>query len=73
MFKQNHQKNYGYAEKGCLKILESHRFLNASLEKLSTTLKLFPSLDANGMEDKLFKTKISYPYERKLFDRFLNH
>ena len=49
---------------GCLKFLDSYRFLDASLDKLSTTLKSFPSLDANGMEDDLFKEKLAYPYEK---------
>ena len=38
--------------------------MDASLDKLSTTLKSFPSLDANGMEDDLFKRKLAYPYEK---------
>ena len=38
---------------GCLKFLVSYRFLDASLDKLPTTLKSFSSLDANGMEDGL--------------------
>ena len=49
---------------GCLKFLDSYRFLDASLDKLSTTLNSFPSLDANGMEDDLFKRKLAYPYEK---------
>ena len=44
--------------------MESCRFLDASLDKLSTTLKSFPSLHANGMEDDLFKRKLVYPYEK---------
>ena len=36
---------------GCLKFLDSHRFLDATLDKLSMTLKSFPSLDKKGMED----------------------
>ena len=28
------------------------------------TLSSFPSLDANGMEDDLFKRKLAYPYEK---------
>ena len=47
-----------------MKLLDSYRFLDASLDKLSTTLKSFPSLDANGMEDDLFKRKLAYPYEK---------
>ena len=44
--------------------MDSYRFLDASLEKSSTTLKAFPSLDANGMKDDLFKRKLAYPYEK---------
>ena len=44
--------------------MDSYRFLAASLDKLSTRLKSFPSLDANGMEDDLFKRKLAYPYEK---------
>ena len=38
--------------------------MDASLDKLSTTLNSFPSLDANGMEDHLFKRKLAYSYEK---------
>ena len=44
--------------------MDSYRFLEASLNKLSMTLKSFPSLDKNGMEDDLFKWKLAYPYEK---------
>ena len=44
--------------------MDSYRFLDASLDKLSTTLKSFPSLDVNGMEVDLFKRKLAYPYEK---------
>ena len=54
-------ENYISVKIGCLKILDSYRFLDASLDKLSTTLKSFPSLDANGKEDDLFKRKLAYP------------
>ena len=57
-------ENYISVKVGCLKFLDSYRFLDASLDKLSTTLKSFPSLDANGMEDDLFKRKLAYPYEK---------
>ena len=49
---------------GCLKFLDSYRFLDASLDKLSLTLTSFPSLDKNGMENDLFKRKLGYPYEK---------
>ena len=51
-------------ETGCLKFLDSYSFLDASLDKLSTTLNIFPSLDANGMKDSLCKRKLVYPYEK---------
>ena len=57
-------KNYISVKKGCLKFLDSYRVLDASLVKLSTTIKSFPSLDANGMEDDFFKRKLAYPYEK---------
>ena len=46
---------------GCVKFLDSYRFLDASLDTLSMTLSSFPSL---GMEDDLFKRKLAYPYEK---------
>ena len=44
--------------------MDSHGFLDASLDKLSTILTFFPSIDASGMEDELFKKKLAYPYEK---------
>ena len=58
------QESYMSVKIGCLKFLDSYRFLNASLDELTTTLKSFPSLDANGIENDLFKRKIAYPYEK---------
>ena len=57
-------ENYISVKKGCLKFLDSYRFLDASLDKLSLTLSSFPSLDKNGMEDVFFKRKLAYPYEK---------
>ena len=57
-------ENYISVKIGCLKFLDSYRFLDASLDKLSMTLSSFPSLDANGKEDDLFKRKLAYPYEK---------
>ena len=57
-------ENYISVKIGCLKFLDSYRFLDASLDKLSTTLTSFPSLDKNGMEDDFFKRKVAYPYEK---------
>ena len=64
-------EKYRSVEIGCLEFLDSYRFLDASSDKLSTTLKSFPSLDANGMEDDLFKRKLACPYEKgKTIDSF---
>ncbi len=49
---------------GFLKFLDSYRFLDANFDKLSLTLKSFPSLDKNGMKDDLIKRKLAYPYEK---------
>ena len=57
-------ENYVSVKIGCLKFLDSYRYLDASLDKLSTTLKSFPSLDAIGMEDASFNRKLAYPYEK---------
>ena len=57
-------ENYKSVKIVCLKFLDSYRFLDASLDKLSTTLKSFPSLDANGMQEDSFKRKLAYPYEK---------
>ena len=57
-------ENYMSVKIGCLKVSDSYRFLDASLDKLSMTLSFFPSLDANGMADDLFKRKLAYPYEK---------
>ena len=60
----NSLENYISVKIECLKCLDSYRFLDASLDKLSLTLTSFPSLDKNGMEDDLFKRKLAYPYEK---------
>ena len=57
-------ENYITVKTGCLKFVDSYSFFDASLDKLSTTLTSFPSLDSNGMEDGLFKRKPAYPYEK---------
>ena len=57
-------ENYISVKLGCLKILESYRFLDASVHKLSLTLTCFLSLDKNDMEDDLFKRKLASPYEK---------
>ena len=64
-------ENYISVKIRCLKFVNSYRFLDAKLDKLSTSLKTFPSLDANGMKDDLFKRKLASSYEKgKTIDSF---
>ena len=57
-------ENYPSLKIDCLKFLGSDRFLDSSSDKLSATLKSFPSFHKNGMADDLFKRKLAYPYEK---------
>ena len=57
-------EKYTSVKIGCLKLLDSHWFLDGSLNKVSTTLTSFPFLEANGIEDDLFKRKLAHSYEK---------
>ena len=57
-------ENFISVKIGCLKFLDSYRFLDANLGKLSLTLTSLPSLDKNGMEHDLLKRKLACPYEK---------
>ena len=52
---------------GCLRFLDSYRFLNSSLDKLMKSMQSgansFPIMTLEGMSDELFKKKLAYPYE----------
>ena len=50
-------------EVGCLRFLDSYRFLNSGLDKLDKSINSFPIMDENGLDDELFKKKLVYPYE----------
>ena len=52
---------------GFCKHLGSYRLMDSSSNKLSTTSKFFPSLDANGMKYELFRKNLSK------WKRFLIH
>ena len=56
-------ENYVSVEVGCLRFLDSYRFLNSGLDKLVKSINTFPIMDENGLDDELFKKKLAYPYE----------
>ena len=57
-------ENYVSVQVGCLKFLDSYRFLSSSLQKLITSLNDFPYMQNEGLTDNLFKKKLAYPYEK---------
>ena len=63
-------KNYVSVQIGCLRFLDSCRFLSSSLDKLVKSLDSLPVMDENGFKDKLFKKKLAYPYEYLNLDNF---
>ena len=44
--------------------MDSYRLLDDKLDKLATTLKSVPSVDANGMQHELIKKQLLYPFEK---------
>ena len=63
-------ENYVSVQIGCLRFLDSYRFLSSSLDKLVKSLDNLPVMDENGFKDKLFKKKLAYPYEYLNLDNF---
>ena len=56
-------ENYVSVQIGCLRFLDSYRFLSSSLDKLVKSLNNLLVMDENGFKDKLIKKKLAYPYE----------
>ena len=56
-------ENYVSVQVGCLKFLDSYRFLSTKFDKLGRSIHSFPIMDENGFGDELFKKKLAYPYE----------
>ena len=63
-------ENYVSVQVGCLRFLDSYRFLSSKLDKLVKSLDNFPIMKLEGMSDDLFKKKLSYPYEYLNLDNF---
>ena len=57
-------ENYVSVQVGCLRFLDSYRFLPSSLDELVESLDNFPIMKLEGMSDDLFKKKLAYPYEK---------
>ena len=57
-------ENYVSVQVGCLRFLDSYRFLSSSLQKLITSLNDFPYMQNEGLTDDLLKKKLAYPYEK---------
>ena len=53
-------ENYVSVQVGCLRSLDSYRFLSTNLDKLVKSINCFPKLDENGFLDELFKKKLAY-------------
>ena len=63
-------ENYVSIQVGCLRFLDSYRFLSSSLDKLVKSLDNFPIMKLERMSDDLFKKKLAYPYEYLNLDNF---
>ena len=57
-------ENYVSVQVGCLRFLDSYRFLSSSLQKLITSLNDFPYMQNEGLTDDFSKKKLAYPYEK---------
>ena len=56
-------QNYISVQVGCLRFLDSYRFLGSSPEKLVENQNEFPIMDSSEFSDELLNQKLAYPYE----------
>ena len=72
-------ENYVSVQVGCLRFLDSYRFLNSSLDKQMKSMQSgannspimnSPIMTLEGMSDELFKKKLAYPYEYLTHNNF---
>ena len=57
-------ENYVSVQVGCLRFLDSYRFLSSSLRKLIASLDTLKYMISEGLIDDLFKKKLAYPFEK---------
>ena len=57
-------ENYVSVQVGCLRFLDSYRFLSSSLQKLIASLDTLKYMNSEGFFDDLFKKKLAHPYEK---------
>ena len=63
-------ENYVSVQVGCLRFLESYRFLSSSLQKLIASLDTPKYMNSEGLIDGLFEKKLAYPYEKFNLNKF---
>ena len=63
-------ENYVSVQVGCLRLLDSYRFLSTILDKLVKSINSVPIMDENGLDGELYKKKLAYPYEVFSFSIF---
>ena len=63
-------ENYVSVQVGCLRFLDSYRFLSSSLQKLIASLDTLKYMNSEGLIDDSFKKKLAYPYEKFNLNNF---
>ena len=66
-------ENYVSVQVGCLRFLDSNRFLSSSLQKLIASLDTLKYMNSEGLIDDLFRKKLAYPYEKFSPNNFQEH